>query len=207
MKGKSPRLIPKVTPLGEIPYLESYRHPDLYLIPNNDDWGWTPDRTPRSSRKVFGSIEKRLDKMRNMLTPRRKLNSDSGPLIVESKNLYNVSTTGSRNPDQVLHDLRRALQNKGILCNQKGYTLRGKVRDDVGGAKLSFELEVCRVPRLDVVGIRRKRLKGDAWIYKRVCEEILRLAQSSSSNNTPTSSTTNTPVNVSTGAEQTNVSV
>ncbi|XP_042241673.1 maternal embryonic leucine zipper kinase-like isoform X2 [Homarus americanus] len=178
-----------------------------YLIPNNDDWGWTPDRTPRSSRKVFGSIEKRLDKMRNMLTPRRKLNSDSGPLIVESKNLYNVSTTGSRNPDQVLHDLRRALQNKGILCNQKGYTLRGKVRDDVGGAKLSFELEVCRVPRLDVVGIRRKRLKGDAWIYKRVCEEILRLAQSSSSNNTPTSSTTNTPVNVSTGAEQTNVSV
>lgn len=58
------------------------------------------------------------------------------------------------------------------------YTLRGKVRDDVGGAKLSFELEVCRVPRLDVVGIRRKRLKGDAWIYKKVCEEVLRLAQS-----------------------------
>lgn len=73
------------------------------------------------------------------------------------------------------------------------YTLRGKVRDEVGGAKLSFELEVCRVPRLDVVGIRRKRLKGDAWIYKRVCEEVLRLAQSNSSNNTPISSTNNTP--------------
>ena len=53
------------------------------------------------------------------------------------------------------------------------------MRDDVGGAKLSFELEVCRIRRLDVVGIRRKRLKGDAWIYKRVCEEILRLAQNS----------------------------
>ena len=60
------------------------------------------------------------------------------------------------------------------------YALRGKVRDDVGGAKLSFELEVCRVPHLDVVGIRRKRLKGDAWIYKRVCEEVLRLAQNPS---------------------------
>lgn len=53
------------------------------------------------------------------------------------------------------------------------------MRDDVGGAKLSFELEVCRVAHLDVVGIRRKRLKGDAWIYKRVCEEVLRLTQSS----------------------------
>lgn len=71
------------------------------------------------------------------------------------------------------------------------------MRDDVGGAKLSFELEVCRVPRLDVVGIRRKRLKGDAWIYKRVCEEVLRLAQGSTSNpassSNPTSAS-NTPV-------------
>ncbi|XP_050724800.1 maternal embryonic leucine zipper kinase-like [Eriocheir sinensis] len=149
-----------------------------YIAPS-EDWGWSSNRTPLSSRKVFGSIEKRLDKMKNMLTPRKKLNVDTGPAVVESKNLYNVSTTGSRNPDQVLHDLRRALLNKGILCNQKGYTLRGKVRDDVGGAKLSFELEVCRVAHLDVVGIRRKRLKGDAWIYKRVCEEILRLTQSS----------------------------
>lgn len=185
--------------------LNEYSSPlkSRHLASNNDEWGWTPERTPRSSRKVFGSIEKSLDKMRNMLTPRRKLNTDSGPCIVENKNLYNVSTTGSRNPDKVLHDLRQALLNKGILCNQKGrYTLRGKVRDDVGGAKLSFELEVCRVPRLDVVGIRRKRLKGDAWIYKRVCEEVLRLAQSTSSNNTPTS-TKSTPMNGSSCVNQT----
>ncbi|XP_066974085.1 maternal embryonic leucine zipper kinase-like [Macrobrachium rosenbergii] len=162
-----------------------------YLI-SSEDWANTPERTPRSSRKMFGSIEKSLDKMRNMLTPRRRLGSNQGPSVVESKNMYNVSTTGSKNPDQVLSDLRRALLNKGILCNQKGYTLRGKVRDDVGGAKLSFELEVCRVPRLDVIGIRRKRLKGDAWIYKRVCEEVLRLAQSSSNSNTPTSAFTAT---------------
>ncbi|XP_076041432.1 maternal embryonic leucine zipper kinase-like isoform X2 [Oratosquilla oratoria] len=152
-----------------------------YLMPTHgDDWGRTPDRTPRSSRKVFGSIEKSIDKMRNMLTPRKRLASDQGPSIIDNKNLYNVSTTASKNPDQVLCDLRKALLNKGILCNQKGYTLRGKVRDDVGGARLSFDLEVCKVASLDVVGIRRKRLKGDAWIYKRVCEEVLRLAQSSS---------------------------
>ncbi|XP_071529014.1 maternal embryonic leucine zipper kinase-like [Panulirus ornatus] len=123
----------KATPSSPIPVklspsrsvdsgLNEYATPQKsrYLAPNSDEWGWTPDRTPRSSRKVFGSIEKRLDKMRNMLTPRRKLSSDSGPLIVESKNLYNVSTTGSKNPDQVLQDLRRALLNKGILCTQKG---------------------------------------------------------------------------------------
>jgi len=65
---------------------------------------------------------------------------------------------------------------KGIPCQQKGYILRGKFRDASGLAKLSFELEVCRIPTLNVIGIRRKRLKGDAWCYKKVCEEVLRLA-------------------------------
>lgn len=26
-----------------------------------------------------------------------------------------------------------------------------------------------------IVGIRRKRLKGDSWFYKKVCEEVLTL--------------------------------
>ena len=77
-----------------------------------------------------------------------------------------------------MNELARALVSKGIPCQQKGYILRGKIRDSSGFAKLSFELEVCRIPNLNVVGIRRKRLKGDAWCYKRVCEEVLRLAAS-----------------------------
>ena len=46
---------------------------------------------------------------------------------------------------------------QGIQCQQKGYILRGKITDPSGLAKLSFELEVCRIPNLNVVGIRRKR--------------------------------------------------
>merc|ERR1712130_1006263 len=65
--------------------------------------------------------------------------------------------------------------DENISCQQKGYILRGKISDPSGLAKLSFELEVVRIPNLNVVGIRRKRLKGDAWCYKRVCEEVLRM--------------------------------
>ena len=54
------------------------------------------------------------------------------------------------------------------------------MHDASGGSRLSFELEVCRVARLNLIGIRRKRLKGDAWKYKKVCEEVLRLAQTTS---------------------------
>ncbi len=158
----------------------------------NDDWVFaTPDRPvssgggsgagARSNRKVFGSIERGLDRMKNMLTPRKhRLSSSSeggnGPALVTGKALCNVSTTSHHNPDTVLNDLTKALVAKGIPCQQKGYILRGKFKDASGFAKLSFELEVCRIPNLNVVGIRRKRLKGDAWCYKKVCEEVLRLA-------------------------------
>jgi len=154
----------------------------------NDENRWidTPERGnnggSKSARKVFGSIERGLDRVRLMLTPRRRqLNrhsdadaSSTGPNVVSNKALYNVSTTSSKNPDYVLEELRRALMSKGIPVKQKGYTLRGRITEGVR-AKLSFELEVCLIPRVDMVGIRRKRLKGDAWCYKRVCEEVLRM--------------------------------
>jgi len=133
--------------------------------------------TPSKSGKkeFFGSIERGLDKMKNMLTPRKRLNSTDGPVTVTGKGLCNVSTTSHHNPDSVLTELTRALVYKGVAVQQKGYILRGKISDPSGLAKLSFELEVVRIPNLNVVGIRRKRLKGDAWCYKKVCEEVLRM--------------------------------
>ncbi len=65
---------------------------------------------------MFGSIESGLNKMKNMLTPRKRANSsDSGPVVVSGKALCNVSTTASHNPDQVLSDLTKALMCKGKL--------------------------------------------------------------------------------------------
>jgi len=133
----------------------------------------TPSKS--SKKEFFGSIERGLDKMKNMLTPRKRLNSCEGPVTVTGKGLCNVSTTSHHNPDSVLTELTRALVYKGVAVQQKGYILRGKITDPSGLAKLSFELEVVRIPNLNVVGIRRKRLKGDAWCYKKVCEEVLRM--------------------------------
>ncbi|XP_046392641.1 maternal embryonic leucine zipper kinase-like [Ischnura elegans] len=151
--------------------------------------------TPISARKMFGSIERGLNRVKNILTPkkrhqnasseaersrqrRRHDQNPSQPALVSGKDLCNVSTTGSRNAEHVLNELRRALLSKGIHCTQNGFTLCGKLagEGDGGRSKLSFELEVCYVASVDLVGVRRKRLKGDAWRYKKVCEEVLRLA-------------------------------
>lgn len=131
-----------------------------------------------SAKRVFGSIERGLDKMRKMLTPRRKLAAatapQDAPRTVEV--MQNVSTIPDvLTPEQVVDSLRAALLRKGIMCKEDRYTLRGKVRDEWGKVQLTFDLEVVHVQQPGLLGILRKRLKGSAWHYKRVCEEVLRI--------------------------------
>lgn len=48
--------------------------------------------------------------------------------------------------------------------------------DDWGKLHLAFDLEVCYHSKNGSVAIRRKRVKGDSWHYKKYCEDILREA-------------------------------
>ena len=55
------------------------------------------------------------------------------------------------------------------------YILRCTIGDDWGKVRLAFDLEVVEVlvHKSTFVGICRKRVKGDAWHYKKLCEDIL----------------------------------
>ncbi|XP_065310808.1 maternal embryonic leucine zipper kinase-like isoform X2 [Dermacentor albipictus] len=150
------------------------RTPEVYKLAEGPSFSCRSS----SAKRVFGSIEKGLDRMRLMLTPRRRLGAaavvQDAPRKV--KVMQNVSTMPAvLTPEQVLDSLRTALLCKGIICKQNRYTLRGKVRDEWGKVQLTFELEVVQVQQPELLGIRRKRLTGDAWHYKRVCEEVLKI--------------------------------
>ena len=49
--------------------------------------------------------------------------------------------------------------------------------DDWGKVKLAFDLEVVTIQKLNFNGVRRKRVKGDTWHYKHLCEDILAAAK------------------------------
>ncbi|XP_022910872.1 maternal embryonic leucine zipper kinase-like [Onthophagus taurus] len=168
----------------------------------------TCSETPSSARKVLGSIERSIHLMKNVLTPKKTLESSQNlqPIVLTNKDLFNVSTTQCNDAEFVINELEKALARKGIDCHRKGFRLRGKMEPNTltkfGGC--SFELEICYLPnmvtaskvssvktpikstssemeRMNVpsvpatIGIRRKRLKGDAWCYKKVCEQVLAL--------------------------------
>jgi len=56
--------------------------------------------------------------------------------------------------------------------------------DDWGKVQLAFDLEVVRVSvnKVPLTGVCRKRVKGDAWHYKRLCEDILAVAMATDDN-------------------------
>ncbi|XP_013394347.1 maternal embryonic leucine zipper kinase-like [Lingula anatina] len=149
---------------------------DSYL---NQVHNTTPMMTPTNKGRkgsVFGSIEKGMNRMFNMLTPRKTSKSTSdGPKKV--KELHNISNKTELSPDKVLEKLVDTLEEKHIVYSQSGYTLRIVMSNDWGKVHLAFDLEVCQITKTNLVGIRRKRVKGDTWHYKKLCEDVLRSAK------------------------------
>lgn len=125
----------------------------------------------RRAGKMFGSLERGLDKVITMLTPSKRRGPRDGPRKIKVQ--YNVTLSNQTNPDQVLNQILSALPEKNVDFTQKGYTLKCQTWGDYGKVTMAFELEVCLLQKLDVVGVRRQRLKGDAWVYKHLVEDIL----------------------------------
>ncbi|XP_023124969.2 maternal embryonic leucine zipper kinase [Amphiprion ocellaris] len=121
--------------------------------------------------KMFGSLERGLDKMITMLTPSKRRALRDGPRKIKVQ--YNVTLTSQTNPDQVLNQILSILPEKNVDFTQKGYSLKCRTWGDFGKVTMAFELEVCLLQRPEVVGVRRQRLKGDAWVYKHLVEDIL----------------------------------
>ncbi|XP_061490669.1 maternal embryonic leucine zipper kinase isoform X2 [Rhineura floridana] len=126
----------------------------------------------KKGTKMFGSLERGLDKVITMLTPNKKKGSaKEGPRKLKAH--YNVTTTNLLNPDELLKEIIAVLPKKQVEYVQKGYKLKCQTQSDFGKVTMQFELEVCQLSKPEAVGIRRQRLKGDAWVYKRLVEDIL----------------------------------
>lgn len=129
--------------------------------------------TPSKRTPVFGSIERGLDKVKTIFTPRKRLNIIDTPR--KAKDTCNITITNISNPDTIVEELVNIVSGKHLLYERKGFSLRISVCDDWGRVKLAFDLEVVQL-KTKQLGIRKKRVKGDTWHYKKYCEDVIRSA-------------------------------
>ncbi|CAP22994.2 Protein CBR-PIG-1 [Caenorhabditis briggsae] len=138
-------------------------------------------RTPRSRTKtnrlpqrVFTSLERKKEKLITLLTP-RKMQRDSPQVLKDVKNMVNVSMTAKQDPEDVRNMLKAVFDEEKMRYELNGWKFLA-TKETVHGW-MTVELEIVRLQMFDKVGIRRKRLKGDAFMYKKVCEHILSMAK------------------------------
>eukprot|EP00033_Pygsuia_biforma_P002992 GCRY01003293.1.p1 GENE.GCRY01003293.1~~GCRY01003293.1.p1 ORF type:complete len:695 (-),score=200.40 GCRY01003293.1:1070-3154(-) len=90
--------------------------------------------------------------------------------------IFSVSTTSSKTLEEVLAEVDRVMKEKQVQMKRKsveGVVFSCKIK--VNNAKIKFELEVCRLPRLDLFGLHLRRIKGNTWEYKMMCNDILKM--------------------------------
>ncbi|KRX16659.1 Maternal embryonic leucine zipper kinase [Trichinella nelsoni] len=125
--------------------------------------------TPQVAKRMFTSVERKVDRMINLLTPKRARLQEMPAKLAKSR-------ASSKSPEEVINTLINVFQSKGIVCKRNGWTVKGKSTDANGKVVLTVVFEIVYISHLNMVGVKRKRLNGDAWMYKRVCEDVMNSA-------------------------------
>ena len=90
---------------------------------------------------------------------------DDGPRT--ARFTFSVSTTSTKEPTAVFEIVTKTLKSATVAYTTQGLVATCKLND------IEFEIEVCKLPNLQVVGLRCKRLAGGAWDYKEVLSSLI----------------------------------
>ena len=107
---------------------------------------------------------------------------------------FGVSTTSPLEPEAIMQEIMRALESENlsyeitgphmITCRSRGAWVRrrsSRRRRSLDGTEavtdsntaLVWEMEVVKLPRINLNGIRLKRITGDLWSYKQKVEQLV----------------------------------
>lgn len=86
---------------------------------------------------------------------------------------FSMKTTSSKDPDVIMSEIRRVLEMNGVDYEQRERYLLFCVHGDGRGDNLiQWEMEVCKLPRLSLNGVRFKRISGTSMAFKNIASKI-----------------------------------
>jgi serine/threonine protein kinase len=92
------------------------------------------------------------------------LPKDDGPRTI--KFAFNCCCHNSLAPDIFFDRVTSILDKNDVIWENDAYMIACEWGD------IRFEVEVCRLPRMDTVGLRLKRREGEIWEFKKLTSKI-----------------------------------
>jgi MAP/microtubule affinity-regulating kinase len=132
--------------------------------------------SPNKAPPMIGAREKRKSVILTNLETSFKNLFHTNSKIKEVKGVFSVDTTTTAPPALVVEEIIRILdlekdaaEQFRLKYKQKGYVFKCRYPHQ----HLEFTLEVCKIKKMDLTGVKSKRLKGDLWVYKDYCQRII----------------------------------
>ncbi|XP_070972759.1 MAP/microtubule affinity-regulating kinase 3-like isoform X7 [Oncorhynchus clarkii lewisi] len=137
----------------------------------SDDAARLTQTRSRGSSNLFSKLTSKLTRSRNVPGDQKGESKDRKPRSLRFT--WSMRTTSSMEPCDIMEEIRKVLNANNCDYEQQECFLLLCVHGDGHAENLvQWEMEVCKLPRLSLNGVRFKRISGSSITFKNIASKV-----------------------------------